>query len=300
MSRTVSFVWVLVAYAVAIAVAWGTEVAMGAYSDDVLVRAGVADVAATFVIFGFSLVFWNSSMYDAYWSVAPVPIYALFLAQPEAAAGDPVRQALVGIVVLYWAIRLTLNWATGWPGMGHEDWRYVRLAKQTGRLWPLVSLTGVHLFPTVLVFGGCLAMWPAVTSSEPLGILDAVAFVVGMLAVTIEAVSDIQLRRFARNRRDPQEVMRTGLWAWSRHPNYLGEIGFWFGLYLFALATGPQAAWTGVGVLAMLLLFVGISIPMMERRMVAKRPGYQDVQRQIPMLFPWPFRRGADSGAERA
>jgi len=299
-SRTAAFVWVIVAYGVALAAAWGTEVAMGAWSDDVLVRAAVADVVATVVIFGFSMALANSSMYDPYWSVAPVPIYALFLAQPAAADGDPVRQALVGLVVLVWAVRLTLNWATGWAGMHHEDWRYVRLAEQTGRLWPLVSFLGVHLFPTVLVFAGCVALWPAVTSPEPIGMLDGLGLAVGLGAVLVEAVSDIQLRRFARERTDPLAVMQSGLWAWSRHPNYLGEIGFWFGLYLFALATGPEAAWTGVGVLSMVVLFVTISIPMMERRMVAKRPGYAAVQKRIPMLLPWPPSRSADSGAERA
>ncbi len=300
MSRTVSFVWVVVAYLVALAAAWGTEIAMVAYSDDVLVRAFVADVVATFVIFGFSMLFSNSSMYDAYWSVAPVPIYVLFLVQPAAADGDVVRQGLVGVVVVAWAVRLTLNWATGWTGMAHEDWRYRRLAQQTGMFWPLVSLTGVHLMPTVLVFGGCLAMWPALTSAAPLGALDLVAFVVSVAAIATEAIADIQLRRFARERTDPLAVMQSGLWAWTRHPNYLGEIGFWVGLYLFALATGPEAAWTGVGAFSMLVLFVGISIPMMERRMVDKRPAYAEVQRRIPMLLPWPPTRGAGVDAERA
>ena len=261
---------------------------------------GIADVVATIVVFGFSMGLSNSSVYDAYWSVAPVPLYALFLVQPEAMNGESVRQALVGLVVVAWSLRLTLNWATGWPGMHHEDWRYVRLAGQTGRLWPLVSLFGVHLMPTALVFAGCLALWPAATSSAPLGTLDGIALAVGLGAVILEAVSDVQLRRFARERADPQAVMQSGLWAWTRHPNYLGEIGFWLALFLFALATGPEAAWTGAGVVCMVLLFVGVSIPMMERRMVDKRPGYAAIQRRIPMLLPWPPRRSADSGPERA
>lgn len=286
-----SFVWVGLAYIVAIAAAWGTEVALTSTFDDVLVRAFIADVVGTVVIFGFSIVFSNSSMYDPYWSVAPIPIFALFLAQPEAVGGVGARQALVGLLVVAWGARLTLNWATGWTGIRHEDWRYRMLARQTGIAWPLVSFLGVHLFPTILVFGGCLAMWPAITSSTPLNALDAMAVLVTAGAVLIEAVSDIQLRRFARERTDPLDVMTRGLWGWSRHPNYLGEIGFWFGLFLFALATGLDAAWTSVGVIAMLVLFMGISIPMMERRMRERRPGYAQVQREIPMLFPSPFRR---------
>lgn len=295
-----AFAWVGFAYVVALLVAWGVDVALFGMVDHVLWRIAIADVVATFVVFGFSMVSANASMYDPYWSVAPVPILALLLAQPAAAAGDPVRQALVGFVLVAWAVRLTTNWATGWPGLHHEDWRYVQLAEQTGRLWPLVSLLGVHLFPTVLVLAGCLPLWPALTSPAPIGWLDAVAFAVAGGAVVVEGVADVQLRRFARERADPSQIMQSGLWAWTRHPNYLGEIGFWLGLFLFAVATGTESAWTGVGVGLMVLLFVGVSIPMMERRMVDKRPGYATIQRRIPMLLPWPPRRSADPGPERA
>ena len=294
-SRVTSFVWVIAAYVVAFAVAWrGTEalVDAGLLGPELGLWGwvAVADVIGTVVIFGFSMLLRNSSLYDPYWSVAPVPIAGFLLWQPEVALGNPVRQALVVALLLFWATRLTLNWATGWAGLHHEDWRYVDLAAKTGPGWPVVSFLGVHLMPTVLVFLGCLPLWPAFVGPAPLGWLDGVAAVVTLGAVVIEMVADLQLRRFARERSDPQAVMQEGLWAWSRHPNYLGEIGFWLGLFLFGLASGAPALGTGVGVVSMVVLFLVVSIPMMEARQRAKRPGYAEIQRRIPMLLPWPPR----------
>ncbi|MBX2803258.1 MAG: DUF1295 domain-containing protein [Myxococcales bacterium] len=283
---------VALAYGVALAAAVaGTAVARGAGwlgpQPHPLLLVAVADVLGTIVIFAFSMAFRNSSFYDAYWSVAPIVIVGWLWSLPQADAGELARQAIVAGLVAVWGIRLTANWALGWTGLSHEDWRYVDLAQQTGRAWPLVSLLGVHLFPTVLVYGGCLALWPVMTGPAPLGLADVAAVGLTAAAIATEAVADIQLRAHRRTAA-PADVLQTGLWAWSRHPNYLGEIGFWLGLFACGLASGAPALWTGVGVAAMLALFLGVSIPMIEQRMAAKRPAYADVQRRVSMLLPWP------------
>ena len=151
----IAFVWIWIAYALAIAAAAATLlqpwVALG---DSVLLRALVADIVATLIIFGFSSAFANASFYDAYWSVAPPLLGGYFLLAQEAAI--EVRSVLVLSLVCAWAIRLTDNWARGWRGLTHEDWRYVDLQVTTGRAWWLVNLLGIHLFPTALVFIGCI------------------------------------------------------------------------------------------------------------------------------------------------
>ena len=94
------------------------------------------------------------------------------------------------------------------------------------------------------------------------------------------------MHRFVRTR-TPGQVMDRGLWGWSRHPNYLGEITFWFALALFGLAASPSDWWwVFVGALGMVLLFLTASIPMMEKRSLERRPSYQDVIDRVPMLFP--------------
>jgi steroid 5-alpha reductase family enzyme len=82
------------------------------------------------------------------------------------------------------------------------------------------------------------------------------------------------------------------MWGWSRHPNYFGEMSFWFSLALFGVAAAPADAWwLFVGVLAMVGMFLGASIPMMEKRSLERRPSYQDVIDRVPRLIPRPARR---------
>ena len=245
-----------------------------------------ADLVGTAVIFGFSMVYRNASFYDAYWSVAP-PLIALYFVW---LAGDAVllRQALVLIVVLLWAVRLTGNWAYGWAGMQHEDWRYRNLADTSGRAWWLVSLLGVHLFPTIMVYLGCIALFPALAAGpQPVSWLDGLAFLLGISAVWLEFQADRELHRFRDTRASRAEVLERGVWAWCRHPNYLGEIGFWLSLYLFGLAAwGSVYPGSWLGPLGMLLLFVGISIPMIEKKLTADKPGYEAYRRRTKMLIP--------------
>ena len=102
--------------------------------------------------------------------------------------------------------------------------------------------------------------------SDGLDWLDAVATLVTLGAIGLAFVADEQLRSFRRDPADRGRCMRTGLWARSRHPNYLGEIATWWGFWLFALAAGPVWWWTGVGAAAITLMFVFVSVPMMEKR----------------------------------
>jgi steroid 5-alpha reductase family enzyme len=105
-------------------------------------------------------------------------------------------------------------------------------------------------------------------------------------AIAIEAAADQQLRRFARGPALHARLVDRGLWRYSRHPNYLGEIGFWWGLWLFGLAAAPARWWTVVGPIAMVLLFTFISVPMMDRRSLERRPAYAEYMRRVPALLP--------------
>jgi steroid 5-alpha reductase family enzyme len=244
------------------------------------------DLVATLVIFGLSMVLRNASLYDPYWSVAPPVIAVAWLA--VAPSGVGARQLLVIVLIGAWAVRLTGNWVYGWRGLSHEDWRYVQLRRDRGPVpWWLVNLTGIQLVPTLFVFTGLLAVWPALSGARPVGWLDVLAVLVTAGALLLETVADWQLHRFAKDPAHRGQVARVGLWRWSRHPNYLGEIGIWWGLWLFGLAADPSWWWTVVGPLAMVGLFVGISIPLMERRSVVRRAEWADYAARTPALLPW-------------
>lgn len=249
-----------------------------------------ADLAATLAVFAASVLADNSSVYDPYWSVAPIAIAPWLAAHPAAAGAPLARQALVITLVTLWGLRLTYNWARGFEDLAHEDWRYVDIRRKTGRAYWLASLSGIHLMPTVMVYLGCLALHPALTSPRPLGPLDALAAVVTFGAVAVELAADEQLRAFRKERREG-EILARGLWAFSRHPNYFGEVSFWWGLFLFALAADPSAWWVGIGALAITLLFVFASIPMLDERSVARRPAYAEHMKRVSALVPWFPRR---------
>ncbi|WP_308124225.1 DUF1295 domain-containing protein [Mycolicibacterium xanthum] len=248
----------------------------------------IADVLATLVVFGFSRRFANSSFYDAYWSVIPPLLLFYWWSHGDGAAW---RCWLIAVVVVVWSVRLTGNWVYGWSGLDHEDWRYPMFRRRAGRWEYAADLIAIHLIPTLQVFLAMLPVYVAVTTpGDGLVWLSVVAFVLGMAAVALEFAADRQMHRFARDRR-PGEVMDRGLWGWSRHPNYFGEFGFWFALALFGGAASPGSWWLFAGAAAMLAMFLGASIPMMEARSLQRRPGYQAVVDRVPRFVPRPPRR---------
>ncbi|UXA21023.1 DUF1295 domain-containing protein [Mycobacterium sp. SMC-4] len=260
----------------------------GPSTDQLWLDTLIADILATLVIFGFSRAYRNSSFYDAYWSVVPPLLLFYWWSQSEAAA-DPLRTWLVAALVVVWAVRLTGNWVYAFPGLHHEDWRYPMFRQRAGRWEFAADLVAIHLIPTLQVFLGMVPVYVALTTpGAGLAWLAVVAFVIGMSAVALESVADVQMHRFVRDRR-PGEVMDRGLWSWSRHPNYFGEFGFWLALALFGVAASPgNAWWLFAGALAMLAMFLGASIPMMESRSLARRPGYQTVIDRVSRFVPRP------------
>jgi steroid 5-alpha reductase family enzyme len=274
--------------ALAYAVALGAALALGWGLRDrhPIVVGAVADLLATAIVFGFSVGYDNSSLYDPYWSVAPLPIALYWVSVGRLG----LRQVLILLLLALWGVRLTGNWVARWRGIGDEDFRYQEIRRRTGRLYWPASLVSIHLMPTIWVFLGLLPLYPALARQSPIMVLDVAALVVTAAAIAIEATADWQLRAFLRTRRDPAAVLDKGLWAYCRHPNYLGEVLFWWGLYLFGLAAEPAWAWSVVGPLSISLLFAFVSVPWMDRRLLLRYPAWAQTMRSLPALLPWPRR----------
>ena len=251
----------------------------------------VADLVATLVIFLFGQYYGNASFYDPYWSVIP-PFLALYWLAVGDVNVSALREVLVLGLILYWATRLTLNWALHWQGMQHEDWRFALLRQRAPGMTPLIDLFAIHLVPTLQVFAGMLPVYAVYCLGErELNWLDLLATLVTFGAITLQLVADRQLHAFIARRKEGEQL-HSGLWAWSRHPNYCGELGFWLGLLLFGVAAYPQGwYWFGTGFLLLTLMFLFASIPMMEQRSLERRPDYQNVIDATSMLIPWPPRR---------
>ncbi len=282
MSRTKSFLVIAATYVVACVVVVGVIAWSDWHPVWQLVVAYYLAAAATYVVIRM---FRNGSVFDAYWSVIPPVAGVAFAVSSEGAVGP--RQVLLLVLFGLWGLRLTYNWAVGWPGMHHEDWRYV-MYKDKGVMprWA-VDATVVTGFPTMQLVLGSLPLVPAlVRGQNGFGWLDVVAAVVMAVALGIETLADEQLRNLVRSNPPAGAILSTGLWARVRHPNYLGELGVWLGLFLFALAADPGWWWTGVGFVAMLSMFVFASIPMLDERSLERRPGYGEHMKQVPALLP--------------
>ncbi len=253
-------------------------------SESLLWRTFVADVAATLVVFLGSVSMNNSSVYDPYWSVLPPLMFIFWIIEVDALG---LFSALILLLTFVWAFRLTLNWASGWRGLTQEDWRYREFRGRFGWLYWPVSLIGIHLVPTVAVFLASIPVYFVVSSGISSVGFAGLATLVTATAITIETTADRQLHRFkAEGGTGPCTV---GLWRVSRHPNYLGELGFWFGLLLFGFAAGAPW-WSIAGMAVMVALFAGYSVPAMERKVEATRPSYRVIREQVPPLVPIPGR----------
>ena len=242
----------------------------------------IADVAATVFVFVFSLIFKNASVYDPYWSVQPIVIVAGIALKTNISAPATI---LILISIVYWGIRLTGNWAYVFGGLNHQDWRYTKLQKDTGKFYPLINFLGIHLMPTLIVY---LTTLPAVYVTEYQLRANAGSYIgaaVCIGAATLQLVSDMQMQKYRKS--GQHGLIRTGLWKHARHPNYLGEILMWWGVAIQAISVMPDHWWFAAGALANTILFLTVSIPMADKRQ-SEKPGYAEYKAHTRSLLPIP------------
>ena len=240
-------------------------------------------VSATLIIFLFSNVHKNSSIYDPFWHVAPIPI-VFYIANQSSL--PTLELILVLAAFLFWALRLTYNWYLNWNNLDHEDFRYIDLKNNNKYMAFINDLFGIHLIPTLIVNVSLYPIYVAL-NSESLNELVYVGFIIIIIAVVIQYISDDQMRKFRKDESNLGKTMKYGLWKYSRHPNYLGEVSFWFGIYIFALASGLTTIWLLACPIVMLALFVFISCPMMDNRSLKRRSDYKEYMDKTPQLFMW-------------
>lgn len=260
------------------------------YSIHFLAELAIVSAVATVVLFAFSRAFRNSSIFDAYWSIAPV-VYINFWLKRGDEGADVFRQIIMSISLFLWGFRLTLNWVRGWEGMKHEDWRHSKLKKSQGWKAFMIDFWGLHFFQALMVYLMTLPMYPAMAmNANALNIIDMFAFFICLMAIVIETLADEQLRQFRKRFPNSKEFFNRGIWALSRHPNYFGEWLFWFGIFLFAVAAGNHQLWTVIGCVVMFLMFNFVSIPLMEKRLMESRSEYAEYKKKVSAFFLNPFK----------
>ncbi len=275
-TRKFSFILVLFIYVFATAVG---VLSYFIFSTPFYLSLLFADIIATIVTFIFSVLLKNASVYDPYWSVQPIVILVAFIIS----YGFSVSVLFPLIAILFWGIRLTANWAYTFKGLTYQDWRYTMLSEKTGKFYPIINFVGIHLVPTLIVYGATLpAVFIAVYKPQ-FNAYSLFFFAFSILAVILQGTADIEMHKFRKNPNG--KFIRNGLWKYSRHPNYLGEITMWWGIGAYAVILMPNLWYLLLGALLNTVLFLVVSIPMADKRQ-AKKDGFIEYKNQTRMLFP--------------
>lgn len=256
----------------------------------------IADLVATVLVWIISLPLKNASLYDPYWSVIPPLVVLLLMIEKN---NWSLSLVLLLTALSIWGIRLTYNWGKLWTDFSHVDWRYKNFQKLAPRWYWLISFAAIMFFPTLIVFAQLVG--PALLVEVPslsFGIYSVIGTGVVILAAFIQLVADSQMQSFKKDPVNKGVIMRGGLWKYSRHPNYLGEVMVWWGTYFFYFQQFGFN-WIIAAPILMTLMFVFISVPMMEKKILKTRPEYREYIKEAGMLIPFPKQRFAKDTAQQ-
>lgn len=258
--------------------------------DSLLLQLFIMDVIATVIVYIASVIFKNTSVYDPYWSFVP-PILVLIAIIKCKAYNAPVL-ILFGALV-FWSWRLTINWIITFKGMEKEDWRYAKYRESNNRfVFEIINFFGLQMMPTILVYAATIPF--LVMVEQGTNYLSLIGTAIVLFGAFVELFCDMQLHRFIRTTKE-LKTCQIGLWNYSRHPNYLGEISIWFGLAIPAIIQYPTLWYIYPGCVLMFLLFYFISIPLMEKRQVKRRSDYTVYQKTTSKLLILPKRKLKDA-----
>ncbi len=239
----------------------------------------IADCISTAIVFVFSLIFKNASVYDPYWSVQPIVI--IFGAATLSKVGT--AGLLLTTAITLWGIRLTLNWAYTFKSLKHQDWRYTMLKEKTGKIYPLINFVGIHMVPTLIVYLCTLPAVYAILFIKSFNPVSIIFFVLCIFSFTMQGIADSQMHKYRKTKETP--FIKNGLWKYSRHPNYLGEILMWWGVGAFTVINAPDMWYLLAGALVNTLLFLFVSLPMAEKRQ-AQKEGFDEYKSKTRLLLP--------------
>ena len=244
-------------------------------------------LAAVLVLFTalwlVSLPLRNSSIVDMWWGPG-ILLIGLVYAATSNSAGD--RDSLVLVLVALWAVRLA--WHIGARNVGRgEDFRYAKWRRERGTSWWWFSYFKVFALQAVIAWIISLPLYFAVTSTTHIrwSAWDAAGAVLFAIGFLFEAIGDEQLRRFKANPANTGRVLDTGLWGYTRHPNYFGEAVLWWGFGFFSVAAGGYAGLIGPALMTYLLVRVS-GVSLLEQALRSSKPGYADYIASTPAFLP--------------
>ena len=257
----------------------------------------------------------NNSQMDKLWSILPI-VYAWVI---TGFSGFKVRLILASVAITIWGIRLTFNFARKgayklkfWKGEEDYRWKVLRSKKPfTNKfIWALFDLFFISIYQNILVLAITLPLLASIDSSSALNYIDLATILLAVFFLSIEYFADEEQWYFHETKKAKLQDGKIleeleypfnlgfntlGIWGRMRHPNYLGEQGFWLSLYITAIAAGVcnyyVLNWSLIAPLALILLFMGSST-MSEAISSSKYPKYKLYQQQVFKYLP--FRKFKD------
>jgi steroid 5-alpha reductase family enzyme len=231
----------------------------------------------------------NASIVDSFWGAGFVlQVWVYFALTPD---GFLARKLLIGAIVTLWGLRLSIHIYRRNHGKP-EDFRYQEFRRRYGPGYWWISFFQVFLLQGVLMFIIGMPLLPAQIGPTPnaLALLDVLGLIVWLIGFYFEAAGDAQLARFKADPNNKGKLLNTGLWAYTRHPNYFGDAAQWWGVYLIALGAGGW--WTIFSPILMTLLLIKVSgVGLLEKTLAKTKPGYAEYMRTTSAFVPWPPRK---------
>ena len=249
--------------------------------------------AVILALWAYSVKIRDVSFIDAFWAFGMVLLACATWAQSESLGAR--SHLLLGLTAL-WGLRLTLHLWTRWRAHG-EDPRYAKIMgsvmEKKGWSWSKTSLLSVFLTQAPLLFITCLPAQLGIWASEGgLNVLGPLAFLgatIAIIGILFETIGDAQLNGFRANPANTGKVLDTGLWRYTRHPNYFGDACTWWGIWFIACETGLPGWISIIGPIFLTFTLTRWSgKPLLEKGMKKTRPEYADYVARTSGFFPLP------------
>jgi steroid 5-alpha reductase family enzyme len=227
----------------------------------------------------------DNSIVDIGWGLGFVII--AFVSYFSAEGESSLRQTIVLTLVSLWGIRLFLHLLIRSIGRG-EDFRYANFRKQWGKNVRIIAFFRVFMMQGAIML---LLAYPIilvnVADSSGFDLFAALGLIVWLIGFLFQSIGDYQLEHFKKRKKDKEEILKSGLWRYSRHPNYFGEAAMWWGIYLIVL--GVPNGWTAFFSAAFInLLLLKVSgVPFLDKR-YAENKEYQLYKQETNLFIPWP------------
>ena len=251
----------------------------------IFLTAGAVIFALMLVLWLVSLLLRNSSIVDIFWGFGFVlSAWVYYFLTPD---GFIIRKLLIAGLATIWGLRLTIHVLTRNWGKP-EDFRYQKWRNESGKVWWIKSLFQVFILQGFLMWIISTPLLAAQYSNLPasLSIFDYLAVIIWIIGFYFETVGDLQLTKFKSNPANKGKILNTGVWHYTRHPNYFGDSAQWWGYYLFALAAGGW--WTIFSPILMTLFLIKVSgVALLEKTMKDTKPGYREYMENTSAFIPW-------------